>query len=260
MVEEVRTFSGEGLFDFINGAAEPFLTYGFVCVATADYQNKDGQLLTVEIYEMDSSANAFGIYSFQRPFPGEKVEIGADCVMAESILHCWKDRYYIRVHTFPDSPASRDAVRAFAKSIAKNIKEEGSPPALLKVLPRDHLIPGSEKFLHQKKVLDNIYFLSKENVLKLSEETNMVLADYKMDEDKITLFVVEYLDDEKCKLASESYAKFIDSPAAARIKSPYWRTSDNLLVGAWGEPKDKAVQLTKLAYGNIEDFLKLKKK
>jgi len=256
----VRAFEGEGLFDFINGAAEPFYAYGFVRVATADYQNEDGQFLTVEIYEMDSSANAFGIYSFNRPSPGEKVEIGTRGVMAESILYCWKDRYYIKVHTFPDSQPARDAVKAFAKIIAKNIKEEGAPPALLKLLPCEGLIPGSEKFLHEKKVLDNIYFLSQENVLKLSEKTNMVLADYKIEEGKITLFIVEYPDTKECKLASLSYAKFLDTPAAARLKAGYWMlTSDRFIVGSWGEPEDKTLELAKMAARNIMDFLKAKR-
>ena len=233
MVEEVRIFQGQGLFDFINGAAEPFYTYGFLRVATADYQNKDEQFLTVEIYEMDSSANGFGIYSFQRPSLGEKVEIGADCVMAESILYCWKDRYYIKVHTFPDSPAARDAVRAFAEVIAKNIKEEGPPPALLKLLPRVGLIPGSEKFLHQKKVLDNIYFLSRENVLNLSEKTNMALADYKRNKVKFTLFIVEYRDAKEASLARASFEDFRKKEEGRRHQGVS-KLTDRFLIGVWG--------------------------
>ncbi|KPJ61888.1 MAG: hypothetical protein AMS15_05605 [Planctomycetes bacterium DG_23] len=260
MIDEVRVFQGEELFDFINGAGEPFYTYGFLSVATADYQNEDGQILTVEIYEMDSSANAFGIYSFQRPGQGERIEVGADCVLAESILYCWKDRYYIKVHTFPDSAAARDAVKAFAEIIAGNIKGKGEPPALLKALPPEGLIPGSEKFLHQKKILDNIRFLSRENVLRLSEKTNMLLADYKSDAGKITLFVVEYPDAEECELASESYGKFTGTAAARELKPGHRIISDKFIISTWGEPYFRAFELTIFAAANIEKFLREKKK
>jgi hypothetical protein len=267
MIDEVRVFQGEELFDFINGAGEPFYTYGFLAVATADYQNETGQFLTVEIYQMDSSANAFGIYSFQRPAQGERIEVGADCVMAESILYCWKDRYYIKVHTFPDSAPAREAVKAFAGIIAKNIEEKGEPPALLQVLPPQGLIRGSEKFLHQKKILDNIYFLSEENVLRLSEKTNMILANYEKNAQKITLFVVEYANAQECKLAGESYAKFINTAASAKIKAGCWMTSDKFIIGAWlaraaqgGEPRDKALKLTIAAAARMEKVLEPKKK
>ena len=60
---ETLVFSGFGLSDYINGGAEAYFAYGVIELATLDFRSDSNARLTVEIYEMDRSENAYGIFS-----------------------------------------------------------------------------------------------------------------------------------------------------------------------------------------------------
>lgn len=57
-----REFTGPGLYGFMNGGAEQFLEYG-VSKLTARDIVYSGQEYTIEIYDMPTPEDAFGIYS-----------------------------------------------------------------------------------------------------------------------------------------------------------------------------------------------------
>ncbi|WP_280744403.1 MULTISPECIES: DUF6599 family protein [unclassified Parabacteroides] len=57
-----RTFAGAGLYGFMNGGADQFLEYGVQQLVTRDLVY-EGEEYTIEIYEMPSPEEAFGIYS-----------------------------------------------------------------------------------------------------------------------------------------------------------------------------------------------------
>lgn len=61
-VKRERVFTGSGLYGFMNGGAEQFLEYGVSKLTARDVVYK-GEEYTVEIYEMPSPEDAFGIYS-----------------------------------------------------------------------------------------------------------------------------------------------------------------------------------------------------
>lgn len=61
-VKRERTFTGEGLYGFMNGGADLFLEYDVQSLVNRDinYKNED---FTIDIYEMPTPEDAFGIYS-----------------------------------------------------------------------------------------------------------------------------------------------------------------------------------------------------
>lgn len=61
-VKRERIFTGTGLYGFMNGGAEQFLEYGVTRLTARDVVYK-GENYSVEIYEMPSAEDAFGIYS-----------------------------------------------------------------------------------------------------------------------------------------------------------------------------------------------------
>lgn len=61
-VKRERVFTGTGLYGFMNGGAEQFLEYG-VSKLTARDIVYEGEEYTVEIYDMPTAEDAFGIYS-----------------------------------------------------------------------------------------------------------------------------------------------------------------------------------------------------
>jgi hypothetical protein len=59
--EALRTFTGQDLFNHIDGGAELFLEFGFVKLSVQAYASGKAEL-TLNAYEMESSASALGIY------------------------------------------------------------------------------------------------------------------------------------------------------------------------------------------------------
>lgn len=61
-VKRERVFTGTGLYGFMNGGADQFLEYGVSRLTTRDVLYK-GDEYTIDIYEMPTPEDAFGIYS-----------------------------------------------------------------------------------------------------------------------------------------------------------------------------------------------------
>ena len=61
-VKRERTFTGTGLYGFMNGGADLFLEYGVRKLTTRDLVYS-GEEYTLDIYEMPTPEDAFGIYS-----------------------------------------------------------------------------------------------------------------------------------------------------------------------------------------------------
>ena len=61
-VKRERVFTGTGLYGFMNGGADQFLEYGVSKLITRDVVYK-GNEYTIDIYEMPTPEDAFGIYS-----------------------------------------------------------------------------------------------------------------------------------------------------------------------------------------------------
>ncbi len=63
---EIQTFSPKTLFEYIDGAADLYLTYDFEELKVAEYQNEKKASVTVDVYFHKTPTNAFGIYSQER--------------------------------------------------------------------------------------------------------------------------------------------------------------------------------------------------
>ena len=61
-IERERIFTGNGLYGFMNGAADLFFEYDFKSLVNRDITYK-GETFTLDIYEMPTREDAFGIYS-----------------------------------------------------------------------------------------------------------------------------------------------------------------------------------------------------
>lgn len=61
-VKRERVFTGTGLYGYMNGGAEQFLDYGVTKLTARDLEY-DGEEYALEIYEMPTPEDAYGIYS-----------------------------------------------------------------------------------------------------------------------------------------------------------------------------------------------------
>lgn len=203
-----KIYDPKNLFDYIDGGAEFYLAYDFQKLAVQQYssnaQDPAGKKsITVEIYQMNSSPDAYGLFSFDQE--GEMVEIGQKGVYAEGLLKFWKDRFLVKILGFP--PDLKETILKFGAQIDQEIKTKGKPPELLSKIPQDHLILNSEHFFHKQILLNNLYFLSDKNILTLSDKTDCLLADFKFDEQILKLLLIKYPDHKNAQNAYESFNK-----------------------------------------------------
>jgi hypothetical protein len=212
-------YDRKNLFDYLDGGAEFYLAYDFQKLAVQRYSSDSPDSaensLTVEIYQMNSSSDACGLFSIDQE--GETVQLGQKAVYAEGLLGFWKDRFFVRILGFP--PDLKETILKFGAKVDQKIKTTGKPPELLSKIPKDSLISNSDHFFHKQIVLNNLYFLSDKNTLNLSDRTDCVLADFKFDEQILKLLLIKYPDLRNAENAYKSFNKsYLKNEASEKNK------------------------------------------
>ncbi|MBI5308592.1 MAG: 4Fe-4S dicluster domain-containing protein, partial [Planctomycetes bacterium] len=187
----------ERLFEFIDGGAEPYLSYSFIRVATVEYKKLPDKKVSVEMWEFGCPEDAFGVFSKDRT--GADIKLGNGSALFDKYLFLWNDVYFIKIEP-REGDVLPDEVVFVGKSIV-NVMPYKKPllPSITASLPRKHLIPESIRFFHRKIVLDNISIsdnFTEDNVFGLGEKTDAVIAEYKPDGNSVPLklMVVKYPD------------------------------------------------------------------
>ena len=157
--EEVRFFDPDGLSDFINGAAENFLIYGFEKVVTADYNNAEQpSQIVIDIYQMQDPRNTFGVYASERNPASTFKAIGAEGYIGGTALNFWTGKYYIKMAVFQESESLQQEMEKMAEAISKKIGDAGgvSLPET-ELFPKADQIPYSTRYL-ARDVLGQVSF------------------------------------------------------------------------------------------------------
>ncbi len=212
--DRIKRYVGGDLFKYIDGGAELYHTYDFVEVVTAEYIQPKlaaDSLIVIDVYDMGTPQNAFGIYSHLRYPHAPFARFGNEAILTDETLDFWKGRFFIKIQAFEIATEIREAMQRFARVMEKRIPEPGDLPQILKSLPEEGRIKGSEQYFKRELALNNIHYVSDENVLKLGKETEGVTAKYKVGEDEIEvyLFTVAYPDPIKAAEAFESYSNYL---------------------------------------------------
>ena len=93
--KEIR-YNSRTLFDYIDGAAELYLAYGFQNLTVRRFETSSQPPVTLEIYEMASSEDAYGVFSFERQ--GEAIGIGQGSEFEGGLLRFWKGKYFVSIY------------------------------------------------------------------------------------------------------------------------------------------------------------------
>jgi hypothetical protein len=125
-VKRERTFTGEGLYGFMNGGADLFLEYDVQSLVNRDvyYKNED---FTIDIYEMPTPEDAFGIYSMHifRCQQADTLDL-IDCYSPYQMLAVAGNFYISIVFPSGSSHAQEIAIELIPlyTSVDKNIKPD----------------------------------------------------------------------------------------------------------------------------------------
>lgn len=189
--EELAIYDRETIFELVNGQADFFFVYGFEQVAVGRYEHAAGSELDIEIWQLATAADAYGL--FTASIAGEPVDIGSagDADPGRRVAF-WQDRYTVQVRARQELD---DAVlRDFAVAISAQLPPGGEKPAIVARAPSAHLVPRSVLFFHEELSIQNELWLGGENILGLSPQTDGVLARYDLDGTLVRLLLVQYPD------------------------------------------------------------------
>lgn len=147
-VSEAKTYNPGNLWEYINGAAEQFLAYDFQILHLCELSSK-GLTVTVNIYDMGTRLNAFGIYDSERPDESEKIAIGAEAVILPP-YQCLllKDAYYVKVDVY-EGEITESVGKDLLKAIAEALSGAEEYPEELERLPPEGKVAGSEGYIRE---------------------------------------------------------------------------------------------------------------
>ena len=244
--EADQFYNRENLYDYIDGGAELYLSYGFRSLINRTYTQPGQPDIILDIFDMGSSQNAFGVFSHSR----EKVvkEFGQGSQYTAGSLLFWKDRYFISILASPETPESSQAIKKLAGIIESHIKKEGPLPALIDLLPRDSLIKESVRYFKHYIWLNSYYFIANQNILHIDENTDAFLAKYRENNGKSLLLLVQYPDTESAKAAYQDFVKNyllgVSDPAAVQLEDGSWTGTSlkgNLIIAVFNSTSKENV-------------------
>jgi hypothetical protein len=203
--EQDHVYNPETLFDYINGGAELYLSYGFNEVLSRRYTKHEQPDIVVDIFDMGTSHNAYGTFSHSRETLDKTFGQGSE--YTEGLLLFWKDRYYISILTFPETAESKEAIFQLAKKIEGAIPGEGSLPQILELLPQKSLVPQSIRYFHHYIWLNSYYYVADQNILHIDEKTDALLAKYGEQKKRSLLLLIQYQEEEAAAAALNDFVQ-----------------------------------------------------
>jgi hypothetical protein len=98
--EKPQVFSPRTLYEYIDGAADLYLTYEFQDLNVAEYKGGGKAAVTVEVYRHGDSTQAFGIYSQERLANARFLDIGAQGYQEPNVLNFVAGPYYVKINGY----------------------------------------------------------------------------------------------------------------------------------------------------------------
>jgi hypothetical protein len=217
-------YDSETIFNYIDGAGEVYRAYNLHRCLVVQYSRPDDSSITLDIFEMKTSADAFGVFTHDTS--GNDVKIGNDGRYRVGWLSFWKDRFFVSLYMEFESVEAEKAVLRLGRHIEKQIPEAGTYPKILKRLPSEGLIQDSIRFLHHHVILNYHFYFSNENILGLNANTDAVLAEYEMNHANAKLLLVRYPEPGHTKTALSNIFKYYipeaDQTRIARLETNKW--------------------------------------
>ena len=205
---QIQMYSPPDLWEYIDGAAEQYLTYGVQDVATAKYTNSSGAVVGVDIYRMADSVNAFGIYRQEFSPKASPVAIGVEGRAGSSSLKFWSGSFYVKLTASP-AGGPQPGLEALAGAIAEGLGAPGGMPAQVNWFPAAGLVPDSVKFMPADALGQGAF-------------TNAFEAKYENPREPSTVLVVPFESEQRAVAALARYEAFLAKPGGGttRVASP----------------------------------------
>ncbi|MBA7538763.1 hypothetical protein ES705_31040 [subsurface metagenome] len=252
--EAPQDYFPEILFEYINGAAEIYLSYDFKELTVGQYEKGDSNAsLIIEIYDMGTEINSFGIYSAERFPDSQFISLGSQGYLEEETLNFIVGKYYVKLLCFDSGEDSADFLKLFSQEVVKRVKDKGTLPPALAFFPKQGLVRNSEKLILR-------------NFMGYSFLHSGYLANYKLEDLEFDCFLIE---GKNADDAQNMLKKYLEKKgkqnvekisAGFRIKDRYYHNIylarvENYLCGVM-KIKDESLEVGDKYFGMLIESLK----
>jgi hypothetical protein len=234
---DFQVFKPDNLWDYINGAAETYLAYGFMDLHVAEYK-KGKNVIKAEIYHHSDNISTFGIYSTERSPSFNYINLGSQGYTAEGVVNFFKGNYYVKIRTYSKSDKTLEAIQSLALRIAENLDGKSAMPSALSMFPSEG-----------KKVNEEMYI--NESVLGHKFLNKAFKANYEIGPDNFSIFIFNSGSPEEAWKSADTYLSSCGTEALESTSGKYvlsdgyngtvflaWK--DNKMIAISGLSKDQA--------------------
>ncbi len=226
LVGSPQIYHPENLFEYINGAAESYISYGFKELIVVEYKLRDKDCdVVLEIYDMGEDKNCFGIYSSERYPDSHFISIGTQGYLEQGTLIFLIGRYYVKLMSFECGEEAGDYLKNFSEKISEKVPGEHRFPSEIEFFPKQGLVKNSERFI-----------LS--NFLGYDFLHSGFTADYHLDKNEFSCFLIVGKDELEAKQMLEKYMdakkdqEMEETPYGFNIKDRYY---ENIFLARKGK-------------------------
>jgi len=217
-----RVYVPSDLWDLIDGAADTYLSYSFIELHLADYDNDAGISVRVELYRHSTFNNTFGIYTSERSPDYNFIDIGSQGYLEEGALNFLCGYYYVKITTGNQGDDAQKSLVEIAENIQDQLKQEKNWPDIFQFFPPDPM-PYSDHYIA-------------ENFLGFEFLHSAFIADYSRDEEDFQVFMIKTENPEEVREMLAKYLKFAKqddqvSEGHFKIHDPYNGDIDVILKG-----------------------------
>ena len=138
----------ENLWDFINGAADTYLAYGFIDLHVAEYK-KGKNVIKLEIYRQADNIMAFGIYSTERSPSFHYTNLGSQGYIADGAINFFKGNFYVKIRTYSKSESVLKSAELLAHEVADMLSGKSEMPSALSLFPANGKKLNEETYINE---------------------------------------------------------------------------------------------------------------
>jgi hypothetical protein len=223
--EEDHLYNRETLYDYMDGGAEVYLAFDFQQVWARKYTNPAGLELRLDIYDMGSPEEAFGIFSCDREDPS--AGIGQDSEYGFGLLRFRQGRYFVTITASDENEGVGKSILDLGRAVAERLGPPGPKPDLIEFLPPDSIRPDRTSYFHSSINLNNRFFVASENILHLDRSTDCDFAEYDAAPGEVGyLLLIRYPEAERAASARQSFlASYVPEAGAdglAQTENKKW--------------------------------------
>lgn len=179
------------LWDYINGAADTYLAYGFVDLHVAEYK-KGKNVIKLEIYRQGDNTMAFGIYSTERSPTFRFLNLGSQGYSVDGAINFFKGSYYVKIRTYSKNETTLKSAEALAFEVAGMLAGKPEMPSALT------LFPASGKKINEETYIN-------ESVLGHKFLNKAFKANYESGNDTFSIFILENNKPEETRKLVDTY-------------------------------------------------------